>query len=66
MFWRGFGDEGNVLLSEKIHIQSKCTKDFLKFPFDKQFCVIKFGSCKCFRIHLSDKYRNFCLQIDIL
>ncbi|KAJ8929107.1 hypothetical protein NQ314_018221, partial [Rhamnusium bicolor] len=44
VFWRGFGDEGNVLLSEKVHVGGSCTIDFQNFPFDRQFCQVKFGS----------------------
>lgn len=46
IFWRGFGDEGNILLSEKINLRSLCSWDYRKFPFDTQFCQLKFGSCK--------------------
>ncbi|KAJ8916375.1 hypothetical protein NQ315_005073 [Exocentrus adspersus] len=44
VFWRGFGEEGNVLLSEKFNIESTCTTDFHEFPFDRQVCQIKFGT----------------------
>lgn len=45
VFWRGFGDEGNVLLSEKFQVEGSCTIDFHNFPFDRQYCQVKFGSC---------------------
>lgn len=45
IFWRGFGDEGNVLLSEKYVLDTHCTMDLRKFPFDWQQCEIKFGTC---------------------
>lgn len=45
IFWRGFGDEGNILFSEKFQIEDSCTIDFHNFPFDSQFCKVKFGSC---------------------
>lgn len=45
-FWRGFGDEGHVMLSEKLTILFRCSTDFRNFPFDFQICTLKFGSCK--------------------
>lgn len=45
-FWRGYGDQGNVLLSEKMIIKTFCTKNLKRFPFDTQICELKFGSCK--------------------
>ncbi|CAG9821354.1 unnamed protein product [Phaedon cochleariae] len=44
IFWRGFGDEGNILLSKKIRIRTYCSRDFQNFPFDIQHCDFKFGS----------------------
>lgn len=46
-FWRGFGDTGDILLSEKVTITFRCSMDFRNFPFDSQICCLKFGSCKC-------------------
>ncbi|KAF2892931.1 hypothetical protein ILUMI_13245 [Ignelater luminosus] len=43
-FWRGFGDRGNVLLSEKMFIKTFCTRNLRKFPFDTQICELKFGT----------------------
>ncbi|KAF5299924.1 hypothetical protein FQR65_LT09319 [Abscondita terminalis] len=43
-FWRGYGEEGNVLLSEKLTVKTKCTKNFRKYPFDSQVCELKFGT----------------------
>nr|XP_023013672.1 glutamate-gated chloride channel-like [Leptinotarsa decemlineata] len=44
VFWRGFGEEGNVLLSKKIKIKIKCTRELQLFPFDTQYCTLKLGS----------------------
>lgn len=45
-FWRGYGPEGDVLLSEKYRINMRCTTNFKFFPFDSQVCSFRFGSCK--------------------
>ncbi|KAK4885664.1 hypothetical protein RN001_001935 [Aquatica leii] len=41
-YWRGF--EGNILLSEKMIVKTRCTKNFQKYPFDIQVCELKFGT----------------------
>ncbi|GJQ66310.1 hypothetical protein Trydic_g4355 [Trypoxylus dichotomus] len=44
IFWRGFGSEGNVILSEKYILSTFCTTKYKYFPFDQQVCQLKFGS----------------------
>lgn len=46
VFWRGYGDEGHVVLNEKLVVKLYCTADFRNFPFDTQICEMKFSSCK--------------------
>ncbi|KAG5888809.1 hypothetical protein JTB14_032722 [Gonioctena quinquepunctata] len=43
IFWRGYG-EGNVLLSKKVKIDIRCSTEYRDFPFDSQFCTLKWGS----------------------
>ncbi|KRT82870.1 transmembrane ion channel, partial [Oryctes borbonicus] len=44
IFWRGFTEEGNILLSEKLILSTFCTSNYKYFPFDQQVCQLKFGS----------------------
>lgn len=46
VFWRGYGEEGNIILSEKLVLPVYCTRSFRNFPFDTQICEVKFGSCE--------------------
>uniref|UniRef100_A0A6P7GSA0 Gamma-aminobutyric acid receptor subunit alpha-2-like n=1 Tax=Diabrotica virgifera virgifera TaxID=50390 RepID=A0A6P7GSA0_DIAVI len=44
LFWRGY-EEGSVIFNKKMRLRLECTRYLQKFPFDVQFCEIKFGSC---------------------
>lgn len=44
-YWRGSGDGGDIFLSQKFVINSFCSNDLKKFPFDVQECSLKFGTC---------------------
>ncbi|XP_072379687.1 glutamate-gated chloride channel alpha-like [Diabrotica undecimpunctata] len=62
LFWRGY-EEGSVIFNRKMKLRLKCTRYLQKFPFDVQFCEIKFGSYRFPKEEVSLKWDN---QIPII
>lgn len=46
LFWRGYGARGHVYHGVRFLIETYCTNDLTRFPFDVNDCTFKFGTCK--------------------
>ncbi|XP_017773511.1 PREDICTED: neuronal acetylcholine receptor subunit non-alpha-3-like, partial [Nicrophorus vespilloides] len=63
MFWRVYGEDGLVLLSQKMMITSFCRTNEDTIPFDTPKCNISFGSYRFLeeevRLNLSDDFVRY-------